>query len=97
FGNAPGLVREVGVEDALDVVALKRLEQVVVRAGLDGADGVLDVVDHRRHDDADVGPPQLDPVEQVDAVDAGHLDVEEDQVDVGLPGQMGFDVFGNGL
>jgi hypothetical protein len=96
-GERRRLVREVGPQHPRHHVFLERLEQVVVRAGLDGADRLLDVVHDGRHHDADVRPPDLDPMQQLDPVQTRHPDVEEDEADFGVLVEVRLDVLGDGL
>ena len=57
-----------------------RLHQVVVRPALEGRDGVLDRGVGGDHHDQGLGPDLEQAVEQLQAVEAGQLDVAEGQV-----------------
>jgi len=76
-----------GTADDLDVV--ERLRQVVVRAGADGGERGL----HRRvaghHDDLDLGPAVLHGVQELEARQLRHLDVEQGDVEVLLRELLG--------
>ena len=73
------------IEGALDgveqLVALKRLEQVVVCAAAHGVDSHADVVNGGDHDDGKIGLEGVNALEQGDAADVVHDDVSEHQVE----------------
>ena len=61
---------------------IERLGQEILGAGLDAPDDGGRVLDPRDHDHRDVAESLvvLEALEHLDAVEAGHLDVEQDQV-----------------
>ena len=61
---------------------IERLGQEILGAGLDAPDDGAGVLDPRDHDHRDVAESLvvLEALEHLDAVQAGHLDVEQDQV-----------------
>ena len=63
-------------------VAVERLLEEVVRALLGRLDRRLDRAVARDHDDGQVGAALDDVAQDLHAVAAGHLDVEEDEADV---------------
>ena len=77
-----GLAVEPGVDARAQDRRVERLGQEVVGAGLQTADDALGVVDARDHDHGQVAEllVGLDALEDLDAVHAGHLDVEQDHV-----------------
>ncbi len=78
------------VEGAEDAFAIEGLEQIVDGVDLKGADGVLIV--GGGEDDLGQGGALLEQfLQHSEAVEAGHLDVEEDEV--GLVGADEFDGF----
>lgn len=72
---------ESAADGGQKLLALKRLEEVVVGAIAQGLKGDLNVVDSRDHDDGQVGVAALGALEQGDAIHFRHHEVGEDEVE----------------
>ena len=72
-----------GVDPRAEDHRVERLREIVVGADLDATDDTLRVVDGGDHDHRDVTGTgrRLQPLEDGDAVELGHDDVEEHDVD----------------
>ncbi len=75
------------------LLALERLEEIVVGAAAHGVNGHADVVNGGDHDDGKIGLQAADALEQSDAVYILHHDVGEHQIEGvefrGLRGRRG--------
>jgi hypothetical protein len=92
-GRGEERLAEHHLADRLDQVDVGRaLEDVAGRAGLQRPEQVLRVVVHRQHQHLDLGRQPVDRARRVDAVHAGHRDVE--QRDLGPQGEDALDALG---
>ena len=66
----------------LDLVELERLEQVVVCSVLEASNGALHGAVRREEDHGDLGVELLDLTQQLMAVELGHSQVGQDEVEV---------------
>ena len=71
-------------DDTLQLCAFEGFEEIVDRSAAEGAGDDVNVVDGGEHDDRHAGMVGADLVEQGEAVGAGHHDVGEDEVVVGV-------------
>src|ERR1700722_17516220 len=62
------------------LLALKRLEEVVVGSATHGVNGYADIVNGGDHDDRQIGLKGVDALEESDAVDVVHHDVSEHKI-----------------
>jgi len=67
-----------------ELEVVDRLGEEVVRAGLQAPHAVGGLVERRHHDDGDMGGARigLQPLADLETVDAGHHDVEQDEIDL---------------
>jgi len=66
------------VETGEELLQRERLDEVVVAAGLQSPDAVLDVVTGGEDADGDIDAARAQPPQNRDAVEVGHRDVEDD-------------------
>jgi hypothetical protein len=78
-----GLLADGLLDRDADFVVDDRLREVVERAELDRLDGALDRAVARDHDGHDVGEAALEGAEEFGGLDAGHVDVGEQDFDLG--------------
>jgi hypothetical protein len=73
--------REACRDSPIEIVEVERLGDVVERAQLEGFLGKGDVLVGGHHDDRDAATELADLPENLDPVEAGHPDIEQNQVD----------------
>jgi hypothetical protein len=75
---------EQGADSREQLLERERLRQVVVRAGIEALDPVLDLRPRREHQDGQAAASPADRAADLEAVHARHQDVEDDRVRLGL-------------
>ena len=91
---AEATVLDGSEDDAFKFGALEGFEEIVDGAAAEGAGDDVDVVDGGEHDDGDAGVVGAEMVEEGESVGAGHHDVGEDEVVVGVLLEASDGVFG---